>query len=186
MSELIDEIRSRIAKRNRRVGSGYEVEVAKKISTYFGYANWDEAFTRTRPSSSKNILDDDGKKIRIAGAQKSGDLVPVGEMARHWYGHGLLGPIEAKHVESWSLAQLFKNPERSVLYKFWVESNTNTNSSRSVLFFSKMRSLDFVLHLTTLSIKMPCLMFKANDDFLAIRTLDSFLHEVFPTPNSSN
>src|SRR6266850_6587740 len=101
-------------------------------------------------------------------------------MAMRWYGHSLLGPIEVKHQESWSLAQLLKNPEKSVLYKYWERSNLNTSSNRSIIFFSKMRSLDFVLHLAELTTAKPCILFAVGEIDLVVRTLDSFLYEVFP------
>lgn len=174
-------LRSRLGKRNRRVGGGYEVQVAKKIAAHCGFADWNEAFVKPKYGMSRHDIAEDGTKIRVAGGQRNGDLTPIKQMAVLWYSNDLLGPIEAKHCEDWTLAQLFKAPEKSVLYRYWAESNINCHSDRSIVFFTKSRSLDFVLHRTYLgNPRSAYLSFEASGVHLVVQTLPSFLEMVFP------
>lgn len=128
MSSMSPELKAKIAKRSRTKGSDYERQVAKKIASYFGW-KWDQAFFRTKPHGM---------------AQPNGDLQPINEMNDLWRA-AKLGPIECKNRAEWSFGQIFKNPEKSKLYEYWLKSNEDTKKDNTVLFFTKNGLPDLVM-----------------------------------------
>lgn len=188
---LAQEMRRRLGKRNKAAGAGYELKVAKKISSYCGISDWSEAFIRTKPSKSQyDPRLDEQVAVRVAGAQRAGDIMPIKDMATLWYHNPTLGPIECKYTEEWAFGTLLTTPEKSVVYRYWKESNLNTGSLRTILCFSRPRGVDLVLSTMDVSPILydalyPILCFHAEGVNLRVTTLETFLRLVFPEFNHS-
>ena len=159
VAAVAPDIRAKIAKRSRTKGSNYEREVAKKIANYFG-EEWSSCFFRTKPHGM---------------AQPNGDIQPINKMYDRWRG-AKLGPIECKNRAVWSFDQLFKNPERSELYRYWKKSNEDTKSNNTVLVFTKNGVSDFVMTVDSVCAVAPYLLVVIPFDAkLIIQTLPNFL-----------
>lgn len=167
LNKLPSDLKAKIAKASRNKGSNYEREVAKKISSYFGW-KWDQAFFRTKPHGM---------------AQPNGDIQPINEMNDVWRA-AKLGPLECKSRKEWSFDNLFKNPRNSYIYGYWKKSNDDTNRNDSVVIFTKPSVSDYVLtsnrNLTTVT---PCIYFNVDNDYFIIQTLKSFLNDNWPKQN---
>lgn len=169
IESLPESLKARIARKSREKGSNYERTVAKKIAGYFGF-KWDDAFFRTKPHGH---------------AQPDGDIKPINEMQSIWKRAGL-GPLECKNRKEWSFGQLFKNPEKSLLLGYWTKSNEDTNTTNTVVIFTKPGVSDFVLY--ALNGDFTChetfLTFECNDRRFVVHTLVSFLKMQWPDPQS--
>ena len=164
VSKLPPDFRAKIAKRSRTKGSNYEREIAKKIAAYFGEP-WDKCFYRTKPHGM---------------AQPNGDIQPINAMYERWKSAGL-GPLECKNRATWSFDQIFKNPEKSELYRYWKKSNQDTNREDTVLIFTKNGVSDFVMTLSNVLSQGVVLSFITNEGHdLIIQTLKDFLLVTWP------
>jgi hypothetical protein len=163
--KIPNEIRQQIARRNRAKGSNYERDIAKKIASYFNW-KWDQAFFRTKPHGH---------------AQPNGDLQPINDMYDLWRG-AKLGPIECKNRANWTFDQIFKNPEKSELYRYWKKSNDDTNSDNTIVFFTKAGVQDYTMCLSH-NIGTDIvnhLSFWIDENRLVIMSLKDFLRTMWP------
>ena len=164
-------LKAKIAAKSRAIGSNYERDVAKKLSSYFGISNWQDAFFRTKPHGH---------------AQPDGDIKPINEMRRIWEGAGL-GRIECKRRKEWSFSQFFKNPEKSYVYGYWDKSNKDTNTSNSFVIFTKPGTPDLVFYAYEKNRNQmddTCLFIQTANNTFVIQTLKAFLTSHFPDSTS--
>lgn len=167
MSKNLSSLRSKIGKASAQKGGAYEVHVAKIICRYFGLneKEWAKYAIKTKRSQ-------DGKQIH-------GDVQLLPPLLNYWDEAGL-GKIEAKNRKSWSLKQVFINPENSDLYKYWEKSNLDTNSDNSIVFFTKAYCPDYILHRQGFNIKKSHLAFHVNGFDLVIVTFQDFASYFWP------
>jgi len=158
VSKYPPDFRAKIAKASRSKGSNYERDVAKKIAAYFGEP-WDSCSFRTKPHGM---------------AQPNGDIQPINQMYERWKS-AKLGPLECKNRNSWSFDQIFKNAEKSELYRYWEKSNKDTNRDDTVLIFTKNGVSDLVMTLDKINYIEPNLFFNVNQTRFVIQTLKNFL-----------
>ena len=166
MTALPADLRAQIARRSRNKGSNYEREVAKKIANYFAEP-WGSCFFRTKPHGM---------------AQPNGDLQPINNMSDRWRG-AKLGPLECKNRALWSFDQLYKNPAKSELYRYWVKSNEDCKSDNTIVFFTKNGVSDLVLLLThnlTVEGSATVVYVTIETHKFMIITLQSFLTFMWP------
>lgn len=154
-----------VGRKSKRKGAGYENGLARKIAAYFGWKGTD-AFILSRSHP-------------LAG-QKQGDLIPIKQMAVLWFERNF-GPLEAKNREEWAFNQFFNpNLDKNPVYKYWLESNANTETENSIIFFTKNNVHDFVFHRAVDAQYGPTALHLqiANVGFI-IQTLDQFMIQNF-------
>lgn len=155
-----------IGRKSKHKGARYESVLQKKIAAYFGFKP-EHVFVLT--------------KNHPQHGQSGGDLIPINDLGKLWYSKGL-GPIEAKNREEWNFNSLFTtNINNHVIYKYWLKSNEDTFSNKSIIFFTKNHVTDYVFHLDdNISVGNPHIKLYIENKYFIIQSLSSFLKENFP------
>lgn len=168
---LVD--RSKVGKRSMRKGQGFEREVAKILSAWWGTEN---SFVRTPLSGGWT------KRTKFLGEERkqvAGDLICPSDFPF---------VISCKKVESFKFHTLIADWESSLLRKWWFEVKEEAESvgKRPMLVFSKNRWKKYVCisndDFKKLFIKCNCFCINIPSEAvsLVIFTFDEWCKQVLP------
>lgn len=108
------ELQQKMGRRNRTAGKGFERRTAKRIARRFGW-DWQKFADRAG-----------------AGHKQSHDAVvhaPYTDLFPFWW--------ECKYRQGWSLRSLFRRPETSIIYQWFIEAHDDAPADlHSLLVFS--------------------------------------------------